>query len=90
MARGDAYTMSQYGTLTVAAPGMLGNDDDADEEPVTAQLVSQPQGGTLVLNANGSFGFTPDEDFTGVTSFTYEDSDGLEDSGPVTVYTRHA
>ena len=48
--------------LTVAAPGVLGNDTDADGDPLTAQLVTGPANGTLALNADGSFTYTPDRE----------------------------
>jgi Ca2+-binding RTX toxin-like protein len=53
---------------------VLGND--IDDDPLTALLVSGPLNGSLVLNADGSFNYTPDEDFTGGDSFTYRASDG--------------
>ena len=58
--------------LTVAAPGVLGNDGDEDS-PVTLQasLVSGPAHGTLVLNVDGSFTYTPAANFNGVDGFTY-------------------
>ena len=51
----DAYSVIGGGTLTVPAPGVLGNDTDADSDPLTAQLVSTTTQGTLTLNPNGSF-----------------------------------
>ena len=62
--------------LTVAAPGVLGNDTDADGDPLTAVLVSGPAHGTLTLNADGSFTYTPDANYNGPDSFTYKASDG--------------
>ena len=46
-------------TLIVAAPGVLINDLDPDGESVTAVLVTPPAHGTLALNADGSFVYTP-------------------------------
>ncbi|MFO0945679.1 MAG: Ig-like domain-containing protein [Planctomycetota bacterium] len=40
------------------------------------QLESDVAHGTLHFNANGSFSYLPDEDFTGVDSFTYRATDG--------------
>ena len=62
--------------LTVPAPGVLGNDSDPDSEPLTAVLVTGPGHGTLTLNANGSFTYTPAANYTGPDSFTYRASDG--------------
>src|SRR5207253_3031103 len=72
-------------TLTVAAPGVLGNDSDVDGDSLTAVLVSGPAHGTLTLNANGFFSYTPAADYTGPDSFTYKASDGLVLSNLATV-----
>ena len=56
---------------------MLGNDADPDgEHALTAVLVSGPAHGTLTLNADGSFTYTPDANYSGPDSFTYRASDG--------------
>jgi len=39
----------------------------------------------LSLNADGSFSYTPDENFNGANSFTYHANDGVDDSNIVTV-----
>ena len=39
VAAGDAYTTAEDTVLTVAAPGVLGNDTDPDGDPLTAVLV---------------------------------------------------
>lgn len=82
-ASGDAYTVAEDGLLTVdAEAGILANDSDPDGDALTAQLTSSPSGGTLVLNADGSFTYTPNADFFGTDSFTYVVDDGWEDSSP--------
>jgi VCBS repeat-containing protein len=52
---------------------------------LTAILVSDVSHGTLALNADGSFTYTPAADFTGTDSFTYNANDGAADSDLVTV-----
>src|SRR5439155_14063122 len=66
---------------------VLGNDTDADGNPLTAVLVSGslPAQGTLTLNANGSFTFTPALNFNGPATFTYKANDGSLDSNTATV-----
>jgi VCBS repeat-containing protein len=81
----DSYLANQDEALIIAAPGVLLNDTDADSDPLTAVPVSGVQHGTLVLNANGSFSYTPDANYNGLDSFTYKASDGQADSNVVTV-----
>ncbi len=71
--------------MTIAAAGVLGNDSDVDGDSLTAVLVSGPAHGTLTLNADGSFTYTPDANYHGSDSFTYKANDGSLDSNVATV-----
>lgn len=71
--------------MTVVAPGVLGNDTDADGDALTPVLVTGPAHGTLTLNADGSFTYTPTTGYHGPDSFTYAASDGTLQSSPVVV-----
>ncbi|MEK7328533.1 MAG: Ig-like domain-containing protein, partial [Chloroflexota bacterium] len=81
---GDAYTTPAGTALTMVAPGILANDLNPTATPLTAALVTGPASGTLVLNANGSFTYTPAAGFIGLVSFTYRANNGL-DSNVATV-----
>ncbi len=72
----DEYTVAEKETLTIDAPGVLGNDSDVDGDALSAILVDTVSNGTLTPNANGSFTYIPDEYFNGMDSFTYKASDG--------------
>ena len=85
VANADSYNVNQDTLLTVAAPGVLGNDTDADGDPLIAALVSGTAHGTLALAANGSFTYTGNAHFTGVDSFTYRANDGDANSNTATV-----
>ena len=85
LAEDDAYTVIEDNSLTVAAPGVLTNDTDDNGDALTAIVVTQPAHGTLTLNADGSFTYTPALNFTGTDTFTYKANDGLLDSNTVTV-----
>ena len=77
----DNYAAFQDRTLTVsAATGVLSNDTDPTNDDLTAVLQSDVTDGTLMLNEDGSFTYTPDEGFIGVDSFTYRavDDTGLQ------------
>jgi hypothetical protein len=63
----DAYSTNEDAPLNVAAPGVLGNDTDGDGNPLTAAVVTGPAHGTLTLNANGAFAYTPAANFTAPT-----------------------
>ncbi len=77
VASNDTYTTAFNSALIVpAAGGVLGNDTDADAHQLTAQLQSGPTQGTLLLNPNGSFTYTPPAGFSGGVSFTYRANDG--------------
>ena len=67
------------------APGVLDNDSDPDDDPLSPVRVSGPSHGTLTLNANGSFIYTPAADYHGTDSFTYRANDGTLDSNEATV-----
>lgn len=85
VAQNDSYGTDEDQTLTVATPGVLGNDLDVEGNPVTASLVSEPNSGTLQLHADGSFQYTPAPDFHGPMSFTYRVNDGTLGSNVATV-----
>jgi VCBS repeat-containing protein len=59
---------------------VLANDSDVDGDPLTAVLDGSPANGTLTLNADGSFTYTPNADFSGQDTFSYHASDGTADS----------
>ncbi|MDG1372097.1 MAG: Ig-like domain-containing protein [Paracoccaceae bacterium] len=59
---------------------------DPDGDTLTFTEVAGPANGTLIINANGSFQFTPVADFTGTDSFTFRASDGtLSDTATATI-----
>jgi VCBS repeat-containing protein len=79
----DSYSADEDTPLNVVAPGVLGNDTDPNSgDTLTASLLTDPAHGTLVLNVDGSFSYTPDADFNGNDSFTYEAGDGFPGNLP--------
>jgi streptogramin lyase len=75
VANPDTYTTPENTILTVPFSGVLGNDADVDGPDQVAALVSDVSNGMLVLNANGSFTYTPNPDFIGTDTFTYQVND---------------
>jgi len=84
-AQGDAYSTNEDTQLTVNAPGVLGNDTDPEGSALSAVNPVNPAHGTLALGSDGSFVYTPDANFSGTDSFTYQASDGSLSSGQATV-----
>jgi hypothetical protein len=87
VAADDSYATPINTLLTVPAPGLLANDTDVDSGSLTVVLppVTNPTNGTLSLNTDGSFTYTPNPGFTGADSFTYRASDGFATSNIATV-----
>ena len=86
VARADTYTVSGRNDLVVGAPGVLGNDTDADGDRLTAQLQSSSGlSGSFDFNPDGSFTYRPGGGFDGFATFTYRASDGSAASATVTV-----
>ena len=79
----DAFTVAEDGVLT---GNLLGNDTDTDGDPLTATLADGPAHGTVTIDPDGSFTYTPDADFNGADEFTYTVSDGTAaDTAEVTI-----
>jgi FtsP/CotA-like multicopper oxidase with cupredoxin domain len=83
----DAYDAVAGNILTVAAPGVLGNDSDPDGDPLTASLDVYTGPGTLMLNSDGSFSYTPASTAVpgDTDSFTYVANDSTVGSAAATV-----
>ncbi len=68
---GDSFVTTLNTPLTVPAPGVLANDNSNGIAGFSAVLVSPVSSGTLLLNSNGGFNYTPAAGFVGSASFTY-------------------
>ena len=85
VAENNSYAATRDVTLTVPAPGVLGNDRDPEGSSMSAVLVAGATHGTVSLNANGGFTYVPAPGYTGVDAFTYAASDGSLLSNTATV-----
>src|SRR4029079_6798649 len=64
----DTYNTNEHTPLSVAAPGVLGNDNDVDTPPsgLSAVLLAGPaHAASFALNADGSFTYTPASNYNG-------------------------
>ncbi len=84
VAAGDSYATDKNVSLT-ATSSVLANDIDQEGDALVAQLVQAPQHGSLVLNSNGLFTYTPFTNYSGTDSFTYQAYDGQTVSNIATV-----
>jgi VCBS repeat-containing protein len=88
VANADQITVSKGATVTTLVGGgtsILANDTDAENNSLTAKLVSTTSNGTLTLNANGTFSYVHNGSDTTSDSFTYKANDGTSDSNLITV-----
>ena len=85
VANNDAYTLSENTPLTIPASGILTNDTDVENNPLSASLVTTVSHGNLNLNADGSFIYTPSSNYFGNDSFTYRANDLSATSAVATV-----
>lgn len=70
----DTYTIAEDTSLTVAAPGLVGNDYDPDGTTVTAifdNTVGPYHFSAFGYSSDGSFSYTPEADYNGTDWFTY-------------------
>jgi hypothetical protein len=84
----DAYSVAEDGTLMVDAPGLLTSDVDCQGDQLTVSgVASPPENGSLEWLPDGSFEYTPADDFHGTDSFTYtvDDGHGGTDTATVTI-----
>jgi hypothetical protein len=76
VAADDDYVTVEDSALAVdAAQGVLKNDSDAgstDIASVALASVIQPAHGVVAVNADGSFRYTPDQDYFGIDGFAYQ------------------
>jgi large repetitive protein len=74
VANDDAATTAEEMPFAV---DVLANDTDIDNNMNTANLiiVGNPAKGTAVVEANGTISYSPEKDFTGEDSFTYQVED---------------
>jgi len=86
MAVADSYNVNAGQTLNVSAPGVLGNDSDAEMDSITAIKLTDPaHASSFTFNSDGSFSYTHDGGVDTSDSFTYKVNDGSVDGNTVTV-----
>jgi hypothetical protein len=76
------YDIADTRINTPVSGNVLTNDTDPQGLPLTASLLTPPANGTVVVNPDGSYTYTPPANFTGTVSFCYSVSNtgGLSSS----------
>ena len=82
----DSYTVAEDDSLTVSIPGVLGNDSlGGDGGTLAVSSYTSPAHGSLTLNPDGSFTYTPVANYNGADSFSYTITDADGDTSTATV-----
>jgi Bacterial Ig domain len=86
-ANDDSYSLAENGSLNVpAASGVLANDFDPYGGSPSSFLREDVSHGSMTLNPDGSFLYTPNPNYVGTDSFTYVEYTNEVNSFPATVY----
>ena len=85
VAADDAVAANANAANSISAASLLANDQDADNDTLSIESVTQPSNGSLQDNGDGTYTYTPTQDFTGSDSFTYTVVDGNGGSDTATV-----
>ena len=86
IANADTYSLNEDSVLEVVIiDGILNNDTDIENDNITAVLSKDVSNGTLDLNGDGSFTYTPNQNYFGDDSFTYSARDDYSESEEVEV-----
>jgi VCBS repeat-containing protein len=78
----DDRTTPYETVLTVAAPGILGNDTGT---AIAVTAHTDPGHGTVTVGDDGSITYTPEDGFVGVDSFAYDITDRFDRKSSATV-----
>lgn len=83
----ESFTVKAGQPLTVPAEGVLANDTDPDDDPLTARLAGPAKKGSVTVNPDGSFSYQASKKAKGTDTFTYlaTDSSGLSALEKVTI-----
>ena len=82
----DTYETAEDTDLTIGVPGVLTNDSDVEGDALSVSVVDDGDTfGSVTLNTDGSFVYTPDAEFFGADRFEYKVSDGSLSSSYATV-----
>src|SRR6056297_1774442 len=86
VASDDTVSTDEDTDITDGDVSSEASDADGDALTFSVESGDEPENGTVTMNADGTYTYTPSADFNGTDSFTYTVSDGIEtDTATVTV-----
>ncbi|MBO1928237.1 retention module-containing protein, partial [Thiomicrorhabdus sp. 6S2-11] len=85
IANDDLFETDEDVPLIFTVDDLLGNDTDAEGDNLTVISVTQPENGDLVDNGDGTYTYTPNENYNGSDSFNYQITDGNGGTSEATV-----
>jgi hypothetical protein len=71
VAANQSFTVNENNSLTITAAQLLAGASDADGDTLTVQIVNGPSNGTLTPNGDGSYTYTPSQNYYGPDGFTF-------------------
>lgn len=83
----DNFAALENQEITIDLATLLANDTNLGTQTPVLQNIADITNGTMTLNEQGDFVFTPDQNFIGEASFTYtvSNNEGGEDTGTVRI-----
>ena len=74
----DSATTNEDTALILLAKDLFANDVNEDKKQTSIGLIENLVGGTASVNSEGNIRFVPDPEFSGVASFDYTVTDGID------------
>ena len=81
----ERFSIVQGHTQRITAEDLVGTDTGLNGSVISLQSVNQPAHGSLVLNGDGSYVYSPATGYVGADSFSYRANDGTTNSNIATV-----
>ncbi|MEH1821952.1 MAG: cadherin-like domain-containing protein [Nostoc sp.] len=81
----DSITTNKNTPIIISATTLLSNDTDAENDVLNITGFTQPSQGSVIDNSNGTYTYTPSQNYYGSDGFTYTISDGHGGTSTATV-----
>ena len=85
VANDDEKVATAMSPLTISAAELLANDTDSEFDSTSILVLNQPLNGSVTVDGAGDIVYLAASGFSGVDTFTYVITDGVDVSDPATV-----